>query len=108
MRAKPSPVPSLMPGGFRGPGPPSVSPLTLDAEGGREGRQCEPWRAWRKAGLSWGSTLTDSLGKGLTFSEPQFPGSGMEIKDPLVVQWLGLHTSTSRGTGQGTKIPHAV
>ena len=83
-------------------------PLTLDAEGGREGRQCEPWRAWRKAGLSWGSTLTDSLGKGLTFSEPQFPGSGMEIKDPLVVQWLGLHTSTSRGTGQGTKIPHAA
>ena len=48
------------------------------------------------------------LGKGLTFSEPQFPGSEMEIKDPLVVQWLGLYTSTSGGTGQGTKIPHAT
>ena len=49
--------------------------------GGRGGS--ESWRAWQKADLSWGSTLIDSLGKGLTFSEPQFPGSGMEIKDPL-------------------------
>ena len=34
------------------------------------------------------------------------------LENSLAVQWLGLHVSTSGGTGsipdQGTKIPHAM
>lgn len=74
--AKHRPLSSLpTPCGLRGPGPPSFSLLTLDAEDKSEGGRVPG--LGQKADLGWSCSFAISccviLGVGHTLSEPQFP-----------------------------------